>query len=68
MVQIPVVSREVGEQTEGVVDTNATESPEDAVAVKLKPPVSSWLPGFTNVTVCAAAVTENDCDTGSAAA
>lgn len=65
---MPIDRNAVGVQMEGVVDAKLTISPEDAVAANTGDVPNLWLPGFTNAMLCAAAVTENDCDTGSAAA
>ena len=68
IVQMPTVSKAVVVQTDGVVEANAKVRPDDAIAVRVKLPVSSWLPGLLNVIVCVALLIENDCVTGIAAA
>ena len=66
--QVPVPRNAFGVQIPGVVDAKLTGSPELAVAVKLGVVPKLWLPGLGKEIVCVALVTENDCETGIAAA
>ncbi|MDH4050271.1 MAG: hypothetical protein OEU93_01750 [Rubrivivax sp.] len=68
-VQVPSATRvsvpPLTVQTAGVEDAKLTASPDDAVADKAKGGVpSAWLPGDTNVMLCAALATVNVRATG----
>ena len=67
-VHVPVVRNAVGMHTEGVVDAKPTFNPDEAMAARTGVVPNAWLPGLLNVMLCVAAVTENDCVTGVAAA